>query len=84
MLRTLKRAVQHFKNFWLMAGFDGNGPVFFLKNAVAIPQQLGNLPEDWCGVVAQLVERLVRNEKVRGSIPLGSTSSISAQPAIAK
>ncbi len=25
------------------------------------------------GVVAQLVERLVRNEKVRGSIPLGST-----------
>ena len=26
------------------------------------------------GVVAQLVERLVRNEKVRGSNPLGSTS----------
>src|SRR6266566_135679 len=26
------------------------------------------------GVVAQLVERLVRNEKVRGSTPLGSTS----------
>jgi hypothetical protein len=25
------------------------------------------------GVVAQLVERLVRNEKVRGSTPLGST-----------
>ena len=25
------------------------------------------------GVVAQLVERLVRNEKVRGSNPLGST-----------
>ena len=25
------------------------------------------------GVVAQLVERLVRNEKVRGSIPLNST-----------
>ena len=28
---------------------------------------------EWNGVVAQLVERLVRNEKVRGSIPLGST-----------
>ena len=28
---------------------------------------------DWCGVVAQLVERLVRNEKVAGSIPVGST-----------
>jgi hypothetical protein len=27
----------------------------------------------WVGVVAQLVERLVRNEKVRGSTPLGST-----------
>ena len=26
------------------------------------------------GVVAQLVERLVRNEKVAGSIPVGSTS----------
>ena len=28
------------------------------------------------GVVAQLVERLVRNEKVSGSIPLGSTIQI--------
>ncbi len=28
---------------------------------------------DLVGVVAQLVERLVRNEKVRGSTPLGST-----------
>ena len=26
------------------------------------------------GVVAQLAERLVRNEKVAGSIPVGSTS----------
>ena len=26
-----------------------------------------------CGVLAQLVERLVRNEKVRGSNPLGSS-----------
>jgi hypothetical protein len=30
-------------------------------------------PFSFDGVVAQLVERLVRNEKVRGSIPLGST-----------
>jgi hypothetical protein len=30
------------------------------------------------GVLAQLVERLVRNEKVRGSNPLGSTSFPSA------
>ena len=28
------------------------------------------------GAVAQLVERLVRNEKVSGSIPLGSTRNI--------
>jgi hypothetical protein len=27
----------------------------------------------WNGVVAQLVERLVRNEKVAGSNPVGST-----------
>ena len=31
------------------------------------------IPEWWNGVVAQLVERLVRNEKVAGSIPVGST-----------
>jgi hypothetical protein len=28
------------------------------------------------GVLAQLVERLVRNEKVRGSNPLGSTRAV--------
>jgi hypothetical protein len=27
----------------------------------------------WCGAVAQLGERLVRNEEVSGSIPLSST-----------
>ena len=31
------------------------------------------------GVVAQLVERLVRNEKVAGSIPVGSTIHLPAQ-----
>ena len=31
------------------------------------------------GVVAQLVERLVRNEKVAGSIPVGSTTGREAQ-----
>ena len=30
----------------------------------------------WSGAVAQLVARLVRNEKVRGSIPLSSTNGI--------
>ncbi len=29
---------------------------------------------NWCGAVAQLGERRVRNAKVRGSIPLGSTN----------
>ena len=35
------------------------------------PQVADNLVD---GVLAQLVERLVRNEKVRGSNPLGSTN----------
>jgi hypothetical protein len=30
----------------------------------------------WCGAVAQLGERLVRNEEVSGSIPLSSTKII--------
>ena len=29
----------------------------------------------WNGAVAQLGERVVRNDEVRGSIPLGSTSN---------
>ncbi len=32
-----------------------------------------DMTEVGCGAVAQLGERLVRNEEVRGSIPLGST-----------
>lgn len=32
------------------------------------------------GVVAQLVERVVRNDEVRGSIPLGSTTSQNEDP----
>ena len=32
------------------------------------------------GVVAQLVERLVRNEKVAGSIPVGSTILQATKP----
>jgi hypothetical protein len=31
----------------------------------------------WCGAVAQLGERLVRNEEVSGSIPLSSTNQFS-------
>ena len=30
----------------------------------------------WNGAVAQLVERVVRNDEVSGSIPLGSTISL--------
>ncbi len=30
--------------------------------------------ESWNGAVAQMGERVVRNDEVRGSIPLGSTS----------
>ena len=40
---------------------------------LASPADCSILFRDWCGVVAQLVERLVRNEKVAGSIPVGST-----------
>jgi hypothetical protein len=36
--------------------------------------QAAGLPRCPSGAVAQLGERLVRNEEVRGSIPLGSTS----------
>jgi hypothetical protein len=32
---------------------------------------------DWNGAVAQLGERVVRNDEVSGSIPLGSTTSLS-------
>ena len=31
---------------------------------------------DWNGAVAQLGERVVRNDEVSGSIPLGSTSTL--------
>src|SRR3974390_3427964 len=34
------------------------------------------------GAVAQLGERLVRNEEVRGSNPLGSTTDLAADPMI--
>jgi hypothetical protein len=35
----------------------------------------------WCGAVAQLGERLVRNEEVSGSIPLSSTKEFNESPA---
>ena len=37
------------------------------------PNRFGGHKNKLDGVLAQLVERLVRNEKVRGSNPLGST-----------
>ncbi len=35
---------------------------------------------EWWGAVAQLGERLVRNEEVSGSIPLSSTKESSTYP----
>ena len=49
--------------------------VFSAMNQVAIDSWTGILQAELDGVVAQLVERLVRNEKVAGSIPVGSTIS---------
>jgi hypothetical protein len=46
-----------------------------LKNHLPIPFS-SVLCKALVGVVAQLVERLVRNEKVAGSIPVGSTIPI--------
>ena len=51
-----------------------NTPVAFtnqLRPAIILAKLLA---ADVDGVVAQLAERLVRNEKVAGSIPVGSTS----------
>ena len=45
----------------------------FLKSLLAIALSRVDFHRNLVGVVAQLVERLVRNEKVRGSTPLGST-----------
>ena len=45
-----------------------------LQNSLAILRHLDNFLKQTAGVVAQLAEHLVRNEKVRGSTPLGSTS----------
>gem|GEM_PF-3018757 len=51
------------------------------KPALAIGRAFcDSLARSGCGVVAQLVERLVRNEKVRGSSPLGSTIQTRAFP----
>jgi hypothetical protein len=48
--------------------------VTFAKGA---PREVGCLPhaDYWNGAVAQMGERVVRNDEVRGSIPLGSTSN---------
>ena len=56
------------------------GPLFGLTRipgAICCLDNLWSVTEEFYvsdGVVAQLVERLVRNEKVRGSTPLGSTT----------
>src|SRR6185437_1053085 len=38
------------------------------------PSRARGAPGSWLGAVAQLGERLVRNEEVSGSIPLSSTN----------
>ena len=50
------------------------------KPASSLPQGRQTL----VGVLAQLVERLVRNEKVRGSNPLGSTNSQIPNPPLVR
>ena len=60
-------------------------PIFYFEVRARFEMSLptkrgtGHIARTWCGVVAQLVERLVRNEKVAGSNPVGSTNSISSQ-----
>jgi hypothetical protein len=54
-------------------------PVIFVGCFVLLGHNLALKSQTLVGVVAQLVERLVRNEKVRGSNPLGSTSLRSEQ-----
>ena len=48
-------------------------PQFFSSIITTVAVALKGTAKKWNGVVAQLVERLVRNEKVAGSIPVGST-----------
>ena len=40
----------------------------------ALPIRCAVSVKDWNGAVAQMGERVVRNDEVRGSIPLGSTN----------
>jgi hypothetical protein len=44
------------------------------ENCLPGPARCTNYPSSKCGGIAQLVERLVRNEKVWGSNPHTSTS----------
>ena len=69
---------------------------FQARDLFAKSPQFGRFPvtghrssSHWTGAVAQMGERVVRNDEVRGSIPLGSTSvpvltSIFAHPELAK
>ena len=73
-----------FEGEWNHFMADPNGgPAFGLteKRGLTIVRPLasprgtiqGPRRRPWCGAVAQLGERRVRNAKVRGSTPLGST-----------
>ena len=54
---------------WKVYGVTNGG----VKRFVACFRPSYVIGDRWNGVVAQLVERLVRNEKVWGSTPHGST-----------
>jgi hypothetical protein len=60
---------------------EGGGDSPFSASRLGVRWPSSRLPllamlvgQDWNGAVAQLGERVVRNDEVSGSIPLGSTS----------
>ena len=59
--------------FWRLAHAPPDFTLLVACLSLPFPENAPYLSPKWHGVVAQLVERLVRNEKVRGSNPLGST-----------
>ena len=56
------------------------GLSFSLMRASACPLAGAAGAKTWNGAVAQMGERVVRNDEVRGSIPLGSTRNFLFSP----
>lgn len=59
-------------------GMSGGKQVAGWKMGLDLPGGAG-IYRAGCGAVAQMGERLVRNEEVRGSIPLSSTTILHLQ-----